>query len=100
MVSLLATNHPLGVDNIMEEPGSIKVTNPVANNDMILHFASFLNGQNMTMEVYDICGRLIYQYTFRVNNTTINKDISLVPGVYMLRFTSGEYTTTLKVVKE
>jgi hypothetical protein len=100
MVSLLAAAHPLGVVNILQQAGSIKVTNPVIDNTISLHFASYLNGQNMAMGVYDICGRLIYQYTFNVNNTTINKEISLVPGVYILHFTSGGYGTTLKVVKE
>lgn len=100
MVRLLATAHPLGVINILQEPGSIKVTNPIVDNTISLHFASFLNGQNMAMGVYDICGRLICQYSFTVNNNTIDKNISLAPGIYMLHFTSGGYSTTLKVVKE
>lgn len=100
MANLIATSHPLGVVNILEQPGSIKVTNPVVNNTMALHFASFLNGQNISISVYDICGRLVYQSQFSIDNSTVCKNISLAPGVYMLRFTSGTYSTTLKVVKE
>jgi hypothetical protein len=57
-------------------------------------------GQNISMEVYDICGRDLYKSTFVINSSVINKDILLTPGVYMFHFTSGGYTTTLKVVKE
>ncbi len=95
----LAVNPLLSVKNIQSIPGSIKINNPVENN-LVMHFDSFLNGQNMNMAVYDVCGRLLFQYTFNINNSVINKDISLVPGVYMLHFTSGGYSTTLKVVKE
>lgn len=100
MASLATTNRPLGVANILEEAGSIKVTNPVVNNTITLHFASFLNGHQTTMSVYDLCGRLIWQSTFNITNPVINKDILLAPGVYLLHFASGDYTTTLKVVKE
>jgi len=100
MISLSATKHPLGISNILKEPGSINVNNPIVNNTIVLHFASFLNGQDINMGVYDICGRLLYQYKYTVNSQTINQNISLAPGVYLLRFISGEYNTTLKVVKE
>src|SRR6185312_7273789 len=50
MASLAARNRPLGVSNILEEAGSIKVTNPIIDNNMTLHFASFLNGQNISMD--------------------------------------------------
>lgn len=96
----LAVNPVLAVKNIQPEQGSIKVTNPIADNNMILHFAPFMNGQNITMDIYDVCGRDLCKSTFVVNSSVINKTISFAPGVYILHFTSGGYSTTLKVVKE
>jgi hypothetical protein len=96
----LAFNPILAVKTIQSVLGSIVVNNPVINNIIVLHFASFMYGQNISMEVYDICGRDLYKSTFVINSSVINKDILLTPGVYMFHFTSGGYTTTLKVVKE
>lgn len=100
MVSLGVTNHPLGINNILGKQGSIRATNPVLNNSIILHFASFMNGQNVTMDIYDVCGRDLYTSAFAINSSTIIKDVSLAPGVYLLHFTSGGYATTLKIIKE
>ncbi len=98
MITLVA-NPILAVENIMSEPGSIKVNNPVGNN-LIIHFASFLNRKNVTMELYDVCGRKLSESTINVDNTTISTNISLTPGIYFVHFTTGGYSTTVKIVKE
>jgi len=98
-VTLVVNPTSLSVKNIESVPGSIKVNNPVQD-ALVIHFDPFLNGQNITMSVYDVCGRNLYQSSFHVNSTTIDKNISLVPGVYFIRFTAAGYSTTLKVVKE
>jgi hypothetical protein len=95
----LAVNPVLAVKNIQSQPGSIKINNPVEDG-LTMHFAPFLNGSNITMDVYDVCGRNLYQSSFMVNAGIIYQNISLVPGVYFVHFISGGYSTTLKVVKE
>jgi hypothetical protein len=100
MVSLGVTNHPLGVHNILEEQGSIKVNNPVTDDNMVLHFAPYMNGQNVTMDIYDVCGRSLYKSLLLVDGATIVKNISLSPGVYLLQFSTGGFSTTLKIVKQ
>jgi hypothetical protein len=97
----LAVNPVLSVKNIQSSPGSIKVNNPIGqNNNMIIHFATFLNGQNVSMAIYDVCGRNLGESVINVSSSVINKNISLTPGVYFIHFSSGGYTTTLKVVEE
>jgi hypothetical protein len=95
----LSVNPVLTVKNIQSQPGSIKINNPVEES-LVMHFASFLISQNITMSVYDVCGRNLYQSAFNVNSSTINKNISFVPGVYFIHFNCGGYDTTVKVVKE
>jgi hypothetical protein len=95
----LAVNPVLAIHNILSQSGSIKINNPVEDG-LTLHFATFLNGSNITMDVYDVCGRNLYQSSFMVNAVTIYQSINLVPGVYFVHFISGGYSTTLKVVKE
>jgi Secretion system C-terminal sorting domain len=95
----LTVNPILSVANIQSNPGSIKVNNPVGDN-LVMHFASFLNGQDITMAIYDVCGRNLYQSTFNISSSTVNKNISLAPGVYFVRFNAGGYSNTIKVVKD
>ncbi len=95
----LAVNPILSVRNIQSDPGSIKINNPVENG-LVMHFASYLNGQNATMTIYDVCGRNLYQSVINITSSAITKNIALVPGVYFVHFTSGGYSTTIKVVKE
>ncbi len=95
----LAVNPVLAVRNILSDPGSIKINNPVGQG-LVMHFAEFLNGQNISMKVYDVCGRDLYQSSFNITSSTISKDILLTPGVYFIHFSSGGYSSTIKVVKE
>lgn len=96
----LAVNYALAVKNVKTDPGSVTVNNPIQNNSLVMHFAPFMNGQNITMDIYDVCGRDLYKSTFVVNSSVINREISLAPGVYVLHFTSGGFSSTLKIVKE
>ncbi|HTB30816.1 MAG TPA: T9SS type A sorting domain-containing protein [Bacteroidia bacterium] len=95
----LTVNPILAVRNIETDQGSIKVNNPVENN-LVMHFDPYLNGQNITMEILDVCGRSLFRSSLLINNTLISRNISLVPGVYFIHFSTGGYSTTLKVVKE
>ncbi len=95
----LAVNPILSVKNIQANPGSIKVNNP-AENDLVMHFASYLIGQNITISVFDICGRNLYQSEINIASSTITRNIVLVPGVYFIHFTNNGCSITLKVVKD
>ena len=99
MVSLAVTDHVLAINNILADPGCIRINNPIENN-LVIHFANYLYGQSMTMSIYDVCGRNLYQSTFNVDVSDLSKNIPLTPGVYFVRFESGQSVTTLKVVKE
>lgn len=95
----LAVNPSLSLKNIENNPGSIKINDPVEN-ELVIHFAPFLEGQDVTMDVYDVCGRNLNKSTFNVSSSTMYNHIPLTPGVYFIRFNSGGYSTTLKVIKE
>jgi hypothetical protein len=94
----LLVNPLLAVKNIQTVPGSIKVNNPVENNFMTIHFADFLKGQNITMNMYDVCGRELFQSTFSITGSVMSKSILVAEGVYFVNFKAVGYTTTQKVI--
>jgi hypothetical protein len=96
----LSVTPALSVKNIQSEPGSVKINNPITTNNMTLYFAPFMNGKTITMNIYDMCGRDLYNSVFIINSSVITKDIPLTPGIYMLHFTMDGFSTTIKAVKE
>ena len=88
-----------GSSSIINQEESIKVGNPVK--DIInLYFSSSFVGKNATMELYDICGRLVKSVSFAVNSSQINQQVNLASGIYLIHITVGGYTSTKKIVVE
>lgn len=82
-----------------QNQGYMKVTNPVKD-EITIYFTSNMIGRMATMNLYDVCGRLVCSNSFMVNTSQITENVNLTPGVYLLRMQIGEYVYTNKMVKE
>ncbi len=88
-------------DNIypnQENIGSVSLlNNPV--NDVISICTKSIHGEHLTLEVYDLSGRVIYHHNQQVEENVANIDISAYPsGIYILRASIGESTSSVKVI--
>jgi Secretion system C-terminal sorting domain len=82
-------------------PGQIKVPTYFSNEIKIRNTKTA--DSLFKVEIYNIQGALVYQKRFQLAEPTINigghEIADLSPGVYILAFTTGETTTTHKIVK-
>lgn len=82
-------------------PGQIKVPAYFSNEIKIRNDKTA--DSPFKVEIYNIQGALVYQKRFALSEPNINiggyEIASLSPGVYFLSFTTGETTTTHKIVK-
>ncbi len=88
-----------GASQLINSSDIVKVNNPVRD-AIIMDFSSSMIGKTTSIDLYDICGRLLHTYSFVVNSTTVKESIDLIPGIYILRLQSGTFTTTKKLVAE
>jgi hypothetical protein len=79
--------------------GGIKVNNPI-HDAMTIYFTSSMIGEKATMELYDVCGRLVNASNFMVNTYQMTKNVNLAPGVYLLKIQVGEHLSTNKIIVE
>ncbi len=72
--------------------------NPVSDN---LYIALPENAKGGVLELYNTLGQMVYSERIVEGNTTQTVGVNnLSKGIYMLRYTSGEETTTQRIVKE
>ncbi len=93
-------NTATGINTITQwNEGSIKVTNPVKN-ALVIYFPSTMVGKDVSMELYDVCGRLIIASCFNINNSEMNESLNMTPGIYLMHLQTDGYNFTKKIVKE
>ena len=68
--------------------------NPTSNGNVKIDFRnSYVNFENVSLLVYDVFGKLVYQQILN-NNSWVNLNLdlrSLSNGVYLIKINSGTY---------
>lgn len=91
---------PTAINNIkIKETGISFYPNP-AKDKLTIVFEK-ANSSNITLNIIDITGKIIYTQTILANNSSKNIDISsLANGAYILQFSNNDFTTVDKFIKE
>jgi hypothetical protein len=67
----------------------------------LIYDVNTLNTTNNNVAIYSTTGQMVFQSELKSNSGFYNKSLdlsSLSGGVYILKFTSGEFTTTKKII--
>ncbi len=80
-----------------QEP--IKISNPVGDH-ITIHFPSDMLGKKVVMTWYDLTGRMLNTEELIIQSSDLDQPVYLLPGMYLLRLQSGEYSITSRVIKE
>ncbi len=91
-------NYPLGIQQVENSGGQISIyPNPATNQISVA--ANFVHNENITTSIYAINGNLVSQAEIKYTGESLTLDISdLDAGVYFLKISTKEYTTTKKFI--
>lgn len=102
MLSDKATNNTLSIENVSRSDIFNIYPNPSTDKQITLVYdVNTLSSENNDVSIYSITGQKVFQTTLSSNQGFRNKSIdlsSLSNGIYMLQFTSGEFTTNKKII--
>jgi hypothetical protein len=86
------------VTTVAEALENIRIINPVTDH-ITVYFPANLMSKKGKLDLYDVCGRLLNSEELIINSTLLTRQINLVPGVYVIRITAGQYISTKRIVK-
>ncbi len=86
------------VNSVTETTNNIRITNPVTDH-FTIYFPSNMIGEKGTFALYDICGRLLSLEEISVNSSELTKDLTISPGIYLLRLNIGQQVSIHRIVK-
>jgi|AntRauTorckE5430_2_1112549.scaffolds.fasta_scaffold00684_4 hypothetical protein len=92
----------LSIEGVSENVSFGIYPNPSADKQInLIYDVNTLNTTNNNVAIYSTTGQMVFQSELKSNSGFYNKSLdlsSLSGGVYILKFTSGEFTTTKKII--
>lgn len=92
----------LSIEGVSENVSFGIYPNPSTDKQInLIYDVNTLNTTNNNVAIYSTTGQMVFQSELKSNSGFYNKSLdlsSLSGGVYILKFTSGEFTTTKKIV--
>jgi hypothetical protein len=92
----------LSIEGVSENVSFGIYPNPSADKQInLIYDVNTLNTTNNNVAIYSTTGQMVFQSELKSNSGFYNKSLdlsSLSGGVYILQFTSGESTTTKKII--
>lgn len=92
----------LSIEGVSENVSFGIYPNPSTDKQInLIYDVNTLNTTNNNVAIYSPTGQMVFQSDLKSNSGFYNKSLdlsSLSGGVYILKFTSGEFTTTKKIV--
>ncbi|ALJ05721.1 hypothetical protein APS56_11550 [Pseudalgibacter alginicilyticus] len=99
----IIVSNTLSTSDILHNKLNFKIyPNPTTNRKITLNFnETKITANNSTVCIYNIAGNKVFNTTLTNANGLQNKELDLSNlhnGIYMLKFTSGDYTTNKKII--
>ena len=101
MFSDKATNSTLSIENLSRNEVFNIYPNPSTDKQVSLVYNIDDLGSNNKVDIYSATGQKVFQTTLSSNQGLLNTSLdlsSLSTGIYMLKFTSGEFTSNKKII--